>query len=134
MYKPLCSTVLMGVSMVLLGFAMYCKHISWELVGVEALPLLSLLIYMFTFSAGTHAHIAATIEQKEYRDFSKVVLLHLLPSLLIIPCIDHKPERSPAKNTRHFDIADWSKTSIARSYHWSTVTHLAVILLAKLIV
>ena len=42
----------MGISMGLLGFSMYCQHISYEFPGLRVIPLISLVLYTFSFGSG----------------------------------------------------------------------------------
>ena len=42
----------MGLSMGLLGFAMFCQHVEYEFPGLTILPLVAIILYTFGFGAG----------------------------------------------------------------------------------
>ena len=69
------------------------------------------------------------------RCFSKVVLLYVYPTLFLLPCIDHKLERSPRNQ-----IAVVNYRSLIGRYHqgreadWWTASYLVFIKLAEVIV
>ncbi|XP_023336801.1 facilitated trehalose transporter Tret1 isoform X2 [Eurytemora carolleeae] len=47
------STAVMGFSMGLLGFAMFCQHVKYEFPGLTIIPLVAIILYTFGFGAGS---------------------------------------------------------------------------------